>query len=244
MNSTRYVGVTGFMSRAEVDACLAALPEGLTLMCGVLVSAKSLAGIKNKWHRRYPAPEKIADIFSPYPRCLNLIHYSSGEAPGAATVCALQRIGGERCNGFQFNGAYPEPSTLAALAGGHVVLQVRPDGKAAMARLHSAVRALRNCDVHVLIDASGGRGLPINDDVADAWAMTIRGHFGNDVHIGFAGGLDADNLSRIASEVLTWGASIDAEGRLRDGDEGGALNLHKAAAYLRAAGEVFIPPHA
>lgn len=234
----RYVGITGLVSRAEVDFALSVLPEGLTLMCGVLVSTKSLRGIPNKWRRRYPDPEGIADIFLDDLRCLNLIHYSSDEVPGATTVYTLQRLGGEHCHGFQFNGAYPEPSSLAALAGGHVVLQVRPDGKAAMDRLHSAVRALRNCDVHVLIDASGGRGLPINNDVADAWAMTIRGHFGNDVHVGFAGGLDADSLPRIASEVRIWNASIDAEGRLRDGDEGGVLNREKVQAYLRVAGEV------
>ena len=106
--------------------------------------------------------------------------------------------------------------------------------------------ALRNATVEPLplvpptrMQVGAGRGLPIDSDIADAWAMTIRGHFGNDVGLGFAGGLDADGLPRIAHEVRTWGASIDAEGRLRDGDEGGTLNLDKARAYLAAAGEVF-----
>ena len=233
----RYVGVTGFMSLAEVDAALDALPPGLTLMCGVLASAKSLRGERNRWHRRYPAPEQIASIFSPEPRCLNLIHYCADEPPSAATVSRLQTLGGEECDGFQFNGAWPEPSTLAALAGAHVVLQLRPDGGAGDG--DSAVRSLRNCDTHILIDGSGGNGVPISPDVCDAWGMAIRGHFGNDVGLGFAGGLDADYLPRLAAEVRSYGASIDAEGRLRDGDEGGVLNLDKVRAYLRAAGEVF-----
>lgn len=38
----RYVGITGLTSRAEVDACLEALPAGATLMCGVLVSERTL----------------------------------------------------------------------------------------------------------------------------------------------------------------------------------------------------------
>ena len=34
----------------------------------------------------------------------------------------------------------------------------------------------------------------------------------------------------------------DAEGRLRDGDDGGVLNLDKVRAYLAAAGELFGGP--
>jgi hypothetical protein len=48
---TRYAGITGFTTRAEVDAALAALPSGLTRMCGVLVSAKTLCG-KTVWCAR------------------------------------------------------------------------------------------------------------------------------------------------------------------------------------------------
>lgn len=257
----RYVGITGFMSRAEVDAALDALPPGLTLMCGVLASAKSLRGERNRWHRRYPAPEQIASIFSPDPRCLNLIHYCADESPELGDVALLQDLGGPHCRGFQFNGAWPDEYTLTALAeawptfygdqrrapGADVVLQLRPDGKpGTVDRVREAVaamqggpaRALVDCRVHVLIDGSGGTGAPLNPDVADAWGMMIRGHFGNDVGLGFAGGLDADHLPRLAAEVRSFGASIDAEGRLRDGDDGGTLNLDKVRAYLRAAGEV------
>jgi hypothetical protein len=57
--------------------------------------------------------------------------------------------------------------------------------------------------------------------------------------LGFAGGLDAESLPDIAHEVRTWGASIDAEGRLRDGDDGGVLCMDKVRAYLAVAGEIF-----
>lgn len=235
----KYVGITGLVSREEVDFALSCLPAGMTLMCGVLVSEKTLQGIRPRLWRRYPHPNEVAAIFSPDARCLNLIHFCADEPPSAATVSRLQAIGGEHCHGFQFNGAYPEPSTLAALAGGHVVLQVRPQGQSGLPRLRSAVRALRNCEVYVLIDASGGRGLPIDPGIADGSARTTRSHFGNDVGLGFAGGLDADSLPRIASEVRTWGASIDAEGRLRDStDGGGILDRTAVAAYLARAGEI------
>lgn len=236
----KYCGITGFVSRGDVDACLAALPEGMTLMVGVLVSEKSLRGERNKYWRRYAAPADIAGIFLDDPRCLNLIHYCSDTSPDAATVRRLQALGGPNCHGFQFNVAWPERPALAALAGGVVVFQVRPSKQpeSLMASLRAVVVGARHCDVHILIDGSGGEGIPLDPDIADAWGMMIAGCFGTDVGLTFAGGLDAERLPAIADEIRTWDASIDAEGRLRDGDEGGTLNLDKARAYLRAASEI------
>ena len=234
--STQYVGVSGLMSRAEVDACLAALPEGLTLMCGVLASAKSLAGIKNAWHRRYPAPRDIADIFSDDPRCLNLIHYSTDKAPTARDVDRLRGIGGERCHGFQFNGAWPESQPFS---GEHVVLQYRPS-VAVPEEFRRSLKGLGNVTPHVLIDGSGGRGTPLDIGSAALCVGDLVGRYGIGLNIGVAGGLCAETLPAVASLVREYGLSIDAEGRLRDGDEGGVLNLDKARAYLRAAGEVML----
>lgn len=256
----QYVGITGFVSRAEVDHALSVLPEGLTLMCGVLVSEKTLRGERNRWWKRYAWSTDIADIFSPDPRCLNLIHYCSDVPPERLTIAQLQDFGGPRCHGFQFNGAWPDVDTLALIAeawpgsyngqkrapGADVVLQVRPTGDIGpLDRLSDAIKAMRSravdCRVRALIDFSGGRGLPIPPDVCDAWGMTISGCFGTAIGLGFAGGLDAESLHRIAEEVRTWSASIDAEGCLRDGDEGGSLNFEKVRAYLAAAGKVMGP---
>lgn len=238
----RYVGITGFVSRDEVDFALSVLPEGLTLMCGVLVSEKTLRGERNKWWKRYAWSTDIASIFSPDPRCLNLIHYCSDVAPSPEVVSRLQALGGGHCHGFQFNGAYPERGTLAALKGCEVVLQLRNDGEPGTKdRLRAAVGALSECSVRVLIDGSGGRGVFVTPAICDVWAAKAREWCVASIGLGFAGGLDADSLSRIATEVRTWGASIDAEGRLRDGDEGGSLNFEKVRAYLAAAGEMMAP---
>lgn len=235
-----YTGITGFVSRAEVVAALDALPAGLTLMVGVLASPKSLRGERTRWWRRYPRVEDIAGVFSDDPRCLNLIHCCADEPLGVETIDRLWSLGCPDVHGFQFNVAWPKPTALRTYSGIHVVLQLRPDGgPGTMDRLRAAVEALAECKVHVLIDGSGGRGIPIDPDTADAWGMTIRGWFGNDVGLGFAGGLDEEQLHRIAAEVKSYGASVDAEGRLRDGDEGGVLNLAKVAAYLKAAGEIW-----
>lgn len=238
---TRTVGITGFTTRAEVDAARAVLSADIPLMVGVLVSEKSLRGERPRLWRRYPRPEDVAGIFSDDPRCLNLIHYCADEPPGPTTLDHLITTAGPHLHGFQFNGAWPKPATLALLSGRHVVLQVRPiDGDPdALDRLRAAFDALRKCRAHVLIDGSGGRGIPLHPDVADAWGMTIRGHFGNDVGLVFAGGLGPEHLWRLAAPIQDFNASIDVEGPVRDGDEGGVLNPNKVRDFLRVAGEIF-----
>lgn len=225
------------MSRAEVDAALAALPAGLTLMAGVLASEKGTFGAGNKYPLRYPKAADISGIFSPDARCLNLLHWSSGETPDEATVSRLQTVGGANCNGFQFNGAWPETSTLVALAGDHVVLQYRP-GKSSLDGLRASVAACHNVQAHVLIDTSGGRGEALDVDQTEAIVGVLRYRFDATVGIGIAGGLCAETLPSVARLVRLGRLSIDAEGRLRDGEHGGTLNLDKVRAYLQAAGEI------
>ena len=99
----RYVGVSGFVSRAEADFALSVLPAGLTLMVGVLASPKSLSDIKNAWHKRYAAPADISGVFSPDPRCLNLLHWSDDKPADAARVRQLRTVAGPYCHGFQLN---------------------------------------------------------------------------------------------------------------------------------------------
>lgn len=238
----RYVGVSGFMSRAEVNAALAALPVGLTLMCGALVSAKTLRGERNKYPLRYPRVEDIANIFSDDPRCLNLINYSSDSEPSAADVARLQTLSGPRCHGFQFNGVLPSAATLSALAGGTVVLQLRTelrtDGD--LTPEFQACRALRGCDVHILIDGSGGRGVPIDATTAALWADCIRNQIGSHVGLAFAGGFNAARAWSMVAPIRKYRASIDAEGGLRDGPDGGVLNVDAMREYLQAAGEVML----
>ena len=100
-----YVGVAGITSRKQADDVIDAIPPGFPrqIAIGVLASAKSLAGVKNAWHRRYPAPEAIDGIFSDDPRCLNLIHYCADSPPteDAIDVCFMRWTD---CHGFQFNG--------------------------------------------------------------------------------------------------------------------------------------------
>ncbi len=236
----KYVGVSGFVSRAEVDFALSALPAGLTLMVGVLASPKSISGVKNAWHKRYAAPADISSIFSPDPRCLNLLHWSDDKSADAAQMHRLRAVAGPYCHGFQLNvDSWPLTADAASeMYDTDIVLQFRP-GVSSVSDLVRAVDSLQESRVHVLFDGSGGRGRTVDMVAAVASIDEMRSALPSYVHYGVAGGLCAETLGlAIRPALIENRLSIDAEGRLRDGDEGGTLNLDKVSAYLRAAGEV------
>jgi hypothetical protein len=128
-----YIGVTGFISRREVEAVLEGVPGDAArpLMVGVLVSAETLAGKPSR--RRYPPVEGISDLFLDDPRVLNLIHFNGGH-PNRLTeaLCRLTELGGPHLHGFQLNCCWPpvrsDPgvSTTASRASLHCT----PDGLA------------------------------------------------------------------------------------------------------------------
>ena len=236
----RYVGVSGFVSRAEADFALSVLPAGLTLMVGVLASPKSLSDIKNAWHKRYAAPADISGVFSPDPRCLNLLHWSDDKPADAARVRQLRTVAGPYCHGFQLNlESWPLTADAASeMCDTDIVLQFRP-GVSSATDLVRTVDSLQESRAHVLFDGSGGRGRLVDMAAAVASIGKLRDVLPPHVHYGVAGGLCADTLGLAMRPALIESRlSIDAEGRLRDGDEGGTLSLDKASAWLRKAGEV------
>jgi hypothetical protein len=226
-----YIGVSGFMSHGEVNAALDAFPEcGRRLMVGVLVSAKTLARLPNKYPNRYPRPEDIWGILGLSDTCLNLIHFSSDKVPDRQTLHTLICYAGRSLGGFQFNGCWPsEPDRRWLINGGYrVVLQMRPDTVECIAA---------DTATDVLLDGSGGRGLPLDVDRAREHLAKLD-HFG--IGLGVAGGLCAETLPAAAPLLREFaGLSIDAEGRLRDADD--HLDMGKVAAYLRTAGEILGP---
>lgn len=246
----QYIGVTGFMSRGEVEHALANLPAGRRLMVGVLASPKSLRGERNKWWRRYPSAKEIADIFVDDSRCLNLIHFSSGgdDVPiDRGFVDRLTEIGGPCLNGFQFNGRWPDHHALRGVAdqGRDVVLQLKTNrvkdvaqgGNPLRNHLYWVAAMFRDAKCHVLLDGSGGRGVAFDPAEMRNDVRTIRKTIGYFIGLGVAGGLCAETV-RSVERPKGYDVSIDAEGMLRDGDDGGTMNLDKVAAYLEAAGRV------
>ncbi len=105
-----YIGVTGFMSRAEVGKALAVVPQKSShrLMVGVLMSSKTLAGEQAGRPGRYPKKEAVADIFVNDPRILNLVHYSTSNTETLlGQLMEITDLAGPDLDGFQFNIAWP-----------------------------------------------------------------------------------------------------------------------------------------
>lgn len=95
---------------------------------------------------------------------------------------------------------------------------------------------------YVLIDPSGGRGIPFDLESSVKIYSEIK-NCCPDLTIGFAGGFTGENVaSRLKDIIQRIGTDefcIDAEGGLRDkitskyGDD--ILNIHKVESYLKAA---------
>lgn len=250
MKPSSYVGVSGIVSQAEVRAALGTFPDcGRQLMVGVLASAKTLAGQPVKHWRRHPRPEDIAGIFVDDLRCLNLVHYATDTrevGPLARELLAAVDAGGPLCHGLQLNIAWPALAELIVLRarrrpGLRMVLQLGRTATDGLneAQVVSLVEPYAETQVitDLLLDASGGRGVPIDSGKADAYVRALRAAYPG-LGVGVAGGLCAETLPSVA-QLLSDDISVDAEGRLRDDtDGGGNLVPELVAAYLAKAAEI------
>ena len=196
---------------------------------------------------RCPAPAAIAGVFSDDPRCLNLVHYRP--RPGANLADALTRateVGGPNCHGVQINATrgapWPDPAALTEYRQRsqpqRIVLQA---GREAMASVDGdPYRLAQRCAEYagivtdVLVDASEGLGIPLDASRSERYLQAVASTAPT-LGLVVAGGLSAANINELLSPLLPeWAAvSIDAEGRLRDGDD--RLDLSATTAYLSAA---------
>lgn len=148
---------------------------------------------------------------------------------------------------LSFNGRWPDHHALRGVAdqGRDVVLQLKTNrvkdvaqgGNPLRNHLYWVAAMFRDAKCHVLLDGSGGRGVAFDPAEMRNDVRTIRKTIGYFIGLGVAGGLCAETV-RSVERLKGYDVSIDAEGMLRDGDDGGTMNLDKVAAYLEAAGRV------
>ena len=250
---TPYIGITGFTTAAEVSAVRAVWPAAPArlLMCGVLLSNALLSGRPGAAPRRCPPPDAIAGIFADDPRCLNLIHYRP--RAGADLAVALARAagaGGPNCHGVQINATrgapWPDAAALAEYRKSgqprRIVLQVGREAMAAAAG--NPAEIARRCAEYdgiitdVLVDASEGLGRSLDAEGTARYLGAIASAAPG-LGLVVAGGLYAGNLAALLGPLLAdWGGriSIDAEGRLRDGDD--RLDTGMAKSYIEVAAQM------
>ena len=204
-----YVGVTGFMSCAEVSEALAMVPHGSTrrLMVGVLMSSKTLVGQPNKWPGRYPKKEVVADIFINDPRALNLVHYNTDHPEMLLKqLVEITELAGPHLDGFQLNITWPPISQLEdyweAYPDKFLLLQV---GGKAMAQVESMERFTELVGAYlpmidaILIDPSSGKGEPLDAVKGAEYLRAVR--YYPTLGVGITGGLGPETLYLLDSLV-------------------------------------------
>lgn len=263
----QYTGITGFMNKGEVNAVLAPLPENFGIvngkqvrkvMIGMLVSGKTMKGLSNKWPGRYPVPEAIPKVFVDDPRVLNLVHYNTKETDPTKIVdelCKIEQMAGPYFHGFQLNMVWPDPKLVIEAwltrnqpAGTRkqktIVLQC---GGTAMAELENSPEKLEaklakyeGFVDYVLIDPSGGIGIPFDPEFAiKCFERLYNSESFSKTKFGIAGGLSPDTLPGLLTPVLERfpQISIDAEGKLRTPED--ALDVAVAIEYLTSAEKLY-----
>jgi|SRR3989338_5699234 len=244
-----YIGVTGFMKSSEVADTLALVPSRTTrwLMVGILVSSKTLVGHTNPWlPNRYPKRECINILTSStHPRAFNLIHYHTDEPSTLADQLAMAvELSSPQLHGFQLNVRWPDPGQIKKFyqtvgANYHIVLQVGSgafkDIDHSPAKLARKVAEYRDLIDYVLLDPSGGKGIPLNPEMLEQYIVQLDTTV-HEIFYGVAGGLDFSNLDLIAPLAKHFPIlSIDAEGKLRTPQPRDQLEMGAVRRYIQSA---------
>ena len=248
-----YVGVTGFMNLSEVTSALSVFPRSSTrqLMVGVLVSWKSLRGIrlKPRWRKQFPNPHSISDLFIRDSRILNLVHYSTEEGEESSILKDLLKIhqyAGLDFHGFQINIPWPEirlmdEYRMAMGCDYRLILQIGQEAMEMVDRSPQKVVEMLCRYVGIidgiLLDPSGGLGRQFNPTRARELLTAIIDQ-GWDLKLGVAGGLGPDSLYLVESLISEFpGLIIDAQGRLRNSKHN--LDPEAVKTYLTRSLEMF-----
>lgn len=259
-----YVGITGFMTLAEVVHCnkvfykakestqwMLKKNDGLRFMIGVLVSSKTLAGDTNKYPNRYPLISRIPEIFSlDDEHLLRTIHYNTDDASTIdEQVDQLMRLAPEAIDALQLNIRWASPIKLQRIhrkyPGLRLILQIGAGALEDITEpediyIGSALQAYKDIVNDFLVDPSGGEGKAL--DIWKAFACLSDHAIPHFMRPGVAGGRDADNVRELKGLMRRcYRVNLDAQGRLRTprvGDDGDHLILNEAARFLTTSVEL------
>lgn len=253
MRPKSYIGITGFKTREQVEAVLAAHPANsdFLVMIGVLANDRSIRGEPVKNTKRYLTEEELRTVFVKHPRALHLVHFNTRkQAKLLDDMFYALLLAGPDCQGLQLNIAWPSERVLRDFQRycqsdwcKTIVLQC---GKKALdevgwspLKLVERLKRYEGLIDYVLIDPSGGGG----QEFDPYFACSCFGAIGRalpDIGLGIAGGLNAESLGRLIDPITGafpgLGFSTDTETGVRnDQDE---FVVAEAIRYLGQADEI------
>jgi hypothetical protein len=217
------------------------------LMAGVLVSSRTLRGLKGRWPNRYPDVTSIAAIFTNHHLALNLVHYNTNEPHSLSQqLVELTGLGGPYFHGYQLNIAWPPVTELSRYRSRFpemkMVLQINQKSLemvdySAQDLVDKLGQEYAGLVDYILLDLSAGYGIPLDPQ----WAvenLKVLQEANLGMGFGVAGGLSASTLDRIAPLINDFpDLSIDAESLLRDKDD--CLDIDQAKDYIGKALRLF-----
>jgi len=244
-----YIGITGIVSATESNVMIHTGVGGSTrkIMVGVLVSSKSLRGEPNRWPNRFPIISDIPGVFCDHPAAFNVIHYHTDDPDSLVDqLLTLSQLAGPNLHGFQLNMAWPSAADIRQFTqqrpDQQIILQLNqaafhgtgdhPGG--IIAKLKQEYSGLVD---HVLFDLSAGYGRQLDTNWAHRQLQEMQdANLG--IGLGVAGGLSPTSLHLVEPLVQDFPRlSIDAESRLRDGNDN--LDLALGQDFLRTAFAMF-----
>lgn len=245
----KYIGVTGFIHKAQVTvvhrgSVIGIRPKAPLLMVGALASSKTLLGETRK---RSPKVEKISSLFYQSEGLLNMIHYHSRERGEKLLeeLLFVREYGGVYCDGLQLNMALPPMEVLQEylekFPDDSLILQAN-NGTFEQAEDHPLKLAnlvkpyfREGLATHVLLDRSGGKGLPLNADETMDYVDALA-QAGITDGVGVAGGLCGVNTYRLAPLYDKFPyLSADAEGALHAGADKDIFVCDRAVKWVNEA---------
>jgi hypothetical protein len=220
-------------------------------MLGFLVSYKTLNG-QSTQNKRYPPANSLPELLRATDgQVLSMVHYNSKEIDTLSNQVAQifdDVYENGLCRAIQLNIVWPDIGQVARIKEQHPEMQIvfqashkAMDGKTSN-QIAKGIHDYGDSISYVLIDPSGGRGMPFDLESSVGIYSELREQC-PDLTIGFAGGFTGENIAPRLKEILKQVEEdkfcIDAEGGLRNkitsayGDD--LLNIEKVRGYLQSA---------
>ena len=246
----QYIGITDFDTAKQSEKMVSLVPidSQQSLMVGVMTSYKVLNGEKSSWSKVWLKPDDLYKPFIDHPKAFNTLHWADYEGnTSIGDLITAAELSGENLRAIQLDMIWPDPNLVYSFVKHRripVILQV---GRKAMEKAGGTARKVsERLDQYgealggVLLDMSGGEGIPLDAKFLSPFVRTISKQNQN-LRIAVAGGLGPKTLNLVTPLLDEYPRlSIDAQGQLRkSGDSRKPIDWDLASLYLSRALNLF-----
>jgi len=245
INMERYIGITGFKTKEEIDACIEeSSGKEPMIMYGILTSPKNFSNIAREGSRR-PAFINLASLLEYVPKsAMPTIHHCSNNRQISSELDTLliadDIYDRGLCKAIQINQRLPDVKEIKTFKKKYsdikIILQLEPEDIADPKATGQIVNNYEGLVEYVIIDPSKGIGKELN--VYDT--LKVLNNLKINAMPVIAGGLSAENVGAVVKffrKEYGDGFCIDVEGKIRDVED--KLSVEKMTSYIKEAYKVY-----